>query len=65
MMASLGIEGCVPRVVTAKTDPCAGWSPIYASKADVLTDGTAKQILSHDKHGVAVGCWLAPKKVKK
>jgi len=47
-----------------KRDPCAGWAAIYPSKADVLTDGTAKQILAHDLHGVAAGCWPAPKSVK-
>lgn len=47
---------------TVKPDLCAGWSPIYPSKADVLTDGTAKQVLAHDLHGVAEGCWKAPLK---
>jgi hypothetical protein len=32
---------------------------------DMLTDGTAKQIQAHDIHGVKVGCWPAPKKIKK
>lgn len=40
-----------------KPDPCAGWSPILVSKQDVLTDGTAKQILAHNEHGKALGCW--------
>lgn len=40
-----------------KPDPCAGWSVICPSKADILTDGTAKQILGHDEHGVAAKCW--------
>jgi hypothetical protein len=34
--------------------------PIYANKADVLTDGTAKQILAHDCHGVQQKCWQDP-----
>ena len=42
-----------------KPDPCAGWSVICPSKADVLTDGTAKQILAHDEHGAAIKCWTA------
>lgn len=46
-------EGCAPRYVAVKTDPCAGWALICVSKADVLTDGTSKQILAHDKHYVA------------
>lgn len=40
-----------------KPDPCAGWEPILPSHADVLTDGTARQILAHDEHGKALGCW--------
>lgn len=35
---------------------CAGWEPIKPSHKDVLTDGTAKQILSHDEFGAAQGC---------
>ena len=45
-----------------KPDPCAGWSPIYVSKQDVLTDLTAKAVLAHDLHGVQAGCWKAPVK---
>jgi hypothetical protein len=44
--------GCV-----TKPDPCAGWSPIYVSRTDVLSDGTAKQILAHDEHGKQVCGW--------
>jgi hypothetical protein len=47
-----------------KPDPCAGWAAILPSHADVLTDGTAKQILAHDLHGVAIGCWTAQAKAK-
>ena len=47
-----------------KPNPCAGWSAIYPSKADVLSDGTAKMILAHDMHGLAIGCWPAPNKAK-
>jgi hypothetical protein len=54
-------SGCATSTVL-KVDPCAGWSAIYPSKQDVLTDGTAKQILAHDLHGVAQGCWGAPKR---
>lgn len=58
-MGGLGTSGCTPRTVV-KTDFCTGWKPILASKADVLTDGTAKQILAHDQHGVDMKCWPAP-----
>ena len=43
------------------TDYCTPWRAIYPSKADVLTDGTAKQILDHDRTGVKLGCWKSPK----
>lgn len=58
-MGGLGTSGCTPLTVV-KTDFCTGWKPILASKADVLTDGTAKQILAHDQHGVDMKCWPAP-----
>jgi len=61
-MAGLG-EGCTPRVVV-KVDHCTGWAAIRPAKADVLTDGTAKQILAHDQHGIDMGCWPAPAKAK-
>lgn len=53
------MAGCATRPVVTP-NPCAGWVAIYPSKADVLTDGTAKQILAHDRHGVDVKCWAAP-----
>lgn len=51
--------GCAPRTII-KTDHCSGWAPIYASGDDVLTDGTARQILAHDQYGARMGCWKAP-----
>lgn len=54
--------GCAKQRV--RTDLCSGWKPIYPSADDVLTDGTAKQILAHDRQGVDVGCWKAPTKSK-
>ena len=57
--------GCAERVVV-KTDFCTPWRVIYASRKDVLTDGTAKAIKTHDETGVKLGCWPAPqKKVKR
>lgn len=35
---------------------CSGFAPIYVSKADKLTDGTAKAILKHDEYGAKLGC---------
>jgi hypothetical protein len=50
---------CQPVV---KVDVCQGWQPIYPSRQDVLTDGTAKQVLAHDQYGLKMGCWKIPKK---
>ncbi|WQZ00335.1 o-spanin [Escherichia phage Shy] len=41
-----GIES--PKVVTVDT-ACKWVQPIYVSKDDVITDGTARQILSHNE----------------
>jgi hypothetical protein len=63
MILGLAISsGCTPKLIAVKTDPCAGWAPILISKQDVLTDGTAKQILSHDMHGKKVCGWVNSKK---
>lgn len=39
---------------------CAGWEPILISQADVLTEGTARQIESHNEFGAEQDCWEAP-----
>lgn len=39
------------------TDPCAGWRPVLVSRADALTDGTARQVLAHNEQGRRLGCW--------
>lgn len=41
----------------AGTSPCSGWRPIYISRADVLTDGTARQILAHNETGARLCNW--------
>ena len=42
---------------------CTGWQPIilHGHDADVLDARTVAEILAHDKYGVAIGCWKAPK----
>jgi len=52
LLASCAMNGRV-----TKPDPCAGWSAILVSKQDVLTDGTSRQVLAHNDHGRAIGCW--------
>lgn len=59
LLASLTLlAGCA----TNGAGNCAGWQPIYVSRGDVLTDPTARDILAHNRNGVAQGCWVAPRK---
>ncbi|WP_263846913.1 hypothetical protein [Sedimentimonas flavescens] len=39
------------------TDACGWVKPIHPSRADVLTDGTARQILTHNLTGDKVCGW--------
>lgn len=43
--------GCV------QTDPCGWAAPIMPSRADVLTDGTARQILTYNETGARICGW--------
>lgn len=36
---------------------CGGWSAIYPSRADKLTEGTADQILKHNTYGASQCGW--------
>jgi hypothetical protein len=38
-------------------DPCGPWRPIYVSRADSLTDGTARAILAHNETGARLCGW--------
>jgi hypothetical protein len=51
LLASCANTGAGPN------DGCAGWRAIYVASADVLTDGTARQVLAHNGTGRARGCW--------
>ena len=56
LLASLTLlAGCA--IGGPGTDPCGAWRPIYVSRADVLTDGTARQILSHNEAGRRICGW--------
>jgi hypothetical protein len=45
------IGGC------ATSDPCGWAQPIRPSVADVLTEGTARQLLNHNETGARVCGW--------
>jgi hypothetical protein len=41
----------------AGIDSCGAWRPILVSRADTLTDGTARQILAHNETGARLCGW--------
>lgn len=51
MCALIWTAGCVT------SDPCGWASPIRPSRADVLTEGTARQILAHNLTGQKLCGW--------
>jgi len=36
---------------------CTAFRPVYVSRADALTDGTADQLLAHNRTGAALCGW--------
>ena len=40
-------------------DPCAGWAAIRPEPgdADRASVSLVRQVLAHDEHGAALGCW--------
>lgn len=50
------LTGCA--ISGARTEGvCAAFRPVYVSRADALTDGTAEQILAHNRTGVVLCGW--------
>lgn len=49
------LSACAPG--GSATSGCGLWRPIYVSRADVLTEGTARAILSHNEVGAALCGW--------
>ena len=49
------LSGCA--TAGPATDGCAAWRPVYVSRADSLTDGTAEQILAHNLTGARLCGW--------
>jgi hypothetical protein len=41
----------------AGIDACGAWRPILVSRADTLTNGTARQILAHNETGARLCSW--------
>lgn len=57
MSLALAGAGCATPQTRVVTDYCTPWRPIYPSRTDVLTDGTAKAILAHDHTGAKLCGW--------
>lgn len=49
------LGGC--SAIGGGTDACGPWRPILVSRGDVLTDGTARQLLAHNEAGRALCGW--------
>lgn len=66
------LQGCVTTGPVTKGDAapvivdngCAWAKPIYVSKVDVLTDGTAEAILAHNVTGARICGWKKLQKNK-
>lgn len=56
-LMALPLMSCTSLGAETKNSACLVFSPIYISKQDVLTDGTARQILTHNLTGQRLGCW--------
>lgn len=55
-VASLSLlAGCARN--GAAPDVCGPWRAIYVSKADVLTEDTARGLLAHNRTGAALCGW--------
>lgn len=39
------------------TDPCGPWAAIWVAREDVLTDGTARAVLTHNETGRQLCGW--------
>ena len=49
------LPSCAPS--GSAPNPCGPWRPILIGAADVLTDATARGMLTHNTTGRALGCW--------
>lgn len=50
------LSGCVASGAGTEGG-CAAFRPIYTSRADVFTDGTAEQLLAHNLTGARLCGW--------
>lgn len=65
MLAPIALlASCRAGPATEPSNGCEWVKPIYPSKDDSLTDGTARQILNHDETGKQICGWSKPKEKK-
>lgn len=57
LLASCATTGGPATKPVVNDNGCSWAKPIYVSKADVLTDGTARQIKDHDESGARICGW--------
>lgn len=55
-MALALLSGCVTAGVGTE-GACVAFRPIYISRADQLSDGTAEQLLAHNETGARLCGW--------
>lgn len=58
LLASLILPAaCATPGPAPSPDVCAPWRAIYVAKDDVLTEATSRELLTHNRTGVRLGCW--------
>lgn len=57
LLMSFGVTGCATTTKPAAPDFCGTAAPIFVSKADVITDRTARRILEHNLTGRKLCGW--------
>jgi len=65
LILPLLLASCATGPATEPNSGCEWLKPIYPSQDDVLTDGTARQILDHDEAGKQICGWSKPTKETK
>jgi hypothetical protein len=56
MLRAVLVIGSVISLASCGGGVCSGWTAIYPSKDDQLTDGTSRQILAHNTYGQRLHC---------
>lgn len=60
LLLTLPLASCKSGPATEPSNGCEWVKPIFPSRDDQLTDGTARQILDHDETGKQICGWTKP-----